>query len=112
MRKATFVGVMLFVAFPLTGTGAIGGTLLGRIMGLPRRRIMLAIFTGAFIGAFGLAAGAHLIGGNLRVLLQSWYISVPAMILIVGLFALLNYRIQCKVKQARVKRETARLERG
>ena len=30
MRKATFAGVVAFVMFPLSGTGAIGGSLFGQ----------------------------------------------------------------------------------
>lgn len=112
MRKATFIGVMLFVAFPLTGTGAIGGTLLGRMMGLRKRRILLAILIGACIGSFGLALGAHMIGQHLETLLHNKAITIPATLAILGFFAWLNWMIQSKVKQARVRRETRKLERS
>ncbi len=112
MRRATFVGVMLFVAFPLTGTGAIGGTLLGRMMGLRRTRIMVGILIGAFIGAFGMALGAHMIGAHLEVLLHKWYVSVPAMLILVALFCWINWNLRQKMKVARIKRETNRVEQG
>ena len=58
MRNLAMLGVMLFVTFPLTGTGAIGGTVLGRLVGLRLPRILLGIALGACAGAFGLALGA------------------------------------------------------
>jgi len=55
MRKATFVGTVAFVMFPLSGTGAIGGALFSQILGMRKRRALFAIFVGAVIGSFGLA---------------------------------------------------------
>lgn len=55
MRKATFAGTVAFVMFPLSGTGAIGGSLFSQILGMSRARAMLAILVGALIGSFGLA---------------------------------------------------------
>jgi uncharacterized membrane protein len=55
MRKATFVGTVAFVMFPLSGTGAIGGSLFSQILGMSRIRALFAILCGAVIGSFGLA---------------------------------------------------------
>jgi len=64
MRKATFAGTCLFVMFPLSGTGAIGGSLFGQLLGMTRRRTMTAICVGAMIGSFGLAALADSLPDN------------------------------------------------
>ncbi|MBI4564715.1 MAG: small multi-drug export protein [Planctomycetes bacterium] len=58
-RRSAFFGVILFVMFPLTGTGAIGGTIFGRLIGLTSARILTAIAIGAVAGSFGLALGAE-----------------------------------------------------
>ncbi|MAG57071.1 MAG: hypothetical protein CMJ83_12330 [Planctomycetes bacterium] len=65
MRKATFAGTVAFVMFPFSGTGAIGGALFGQLLGMTRRRTMLAIFVGAVIGSFGLASLANLLPAGL-----------------------------------------------
>ena len=44
-----------FVMFPLSGTGAIGGSLFSQILGMSRIRALFAILCGAVIGSFGLA---------------------------------------------------------
>lgn len=47
MRRATLLGLMAFVAFPLTATGAVGGSIFGRLLGMSR----LATFSGIVIGS-------------------------------------------------------------
>ncbi|MCA9035995.1 MAG: small multi-drug export protein [Planctomycetaceae bacterium] len=48
MRRATFVGLTGFVMFPLTATGAVGGSVFGRLLGMSR----FATFTGIVLGSF------------------------------------------------------------
>ena len=58
MRRWAFTGVMLFVLFPLTGTGAPGGSILGRLVGLRSRTTLIAILTGSVLGCGLMAAFA------------------------------------------------------
>lgn len=50
IRRATFAGLVLFVAIPLAAMGSVGGTIFGRMLGLPRPRIFLAILLGSLLG--------------------------------------------------------------
>ncbi|MEE9390936.1 MAG: small multi-drug export protein [Planctomycetota bacterium] len=68
MRKVTFFGIIAFVTFPLSGTGAIGGSLFGRLLGLSKRITMLGIALGAIIGAFAMASLAHLFGEKMKMI--------------------------------------------
>jgi uncharacterized membrane protein len=65
-RRWAVAGIAVFVMFPLTGTGAIGGTLFGRLMGLTPGKVLFGITLGGFSGSFGMAAMADLLA---RVLL-------------------------------------------
>jgi uncharacterized membrane protein len=47
MRRATFLGLVAFVAFPLAATGSVGGAIFGRLLGLSR----LATFGGTAVGS-------------------------------------------------------------
>jgi hypothetical protein len=47
MRRATFFGLIAFVAFPLAATGSVGGSIFGRLLGMTR----IATFAGIVIGA-------------------------------------------------------------
>ncbi len=50
MRRATFVGLTAFVAFPLTATGSVGGSIFGRLLGMTRLSTFLGILLGSFLG--------------------------------------------------------------
>jgi hypothetical protein len=50
IRRAAFLGLTGFVAFPLAATGAIGGSVLGTLLGLGRLRVFCATILGCLIG--------------------------------------------------------------
>ncbi len=56
MRRGAEVGVALFVAAPFQGTGAVIGTILGRVLGLSRLATLGCIATGSGLGCLLLAA--------------------------------------------------------
>lgn len=58
IRRFCFTGVVLFVMFPLQGSGGIGATLLGRLLGMPRWDVFSAIVIGAVLGCFLIALGS------------------------------------------------------
>lgn len=61
IRRATFVGLVLFVAIPLAAMGSVGGTIFGRMLGVPRIRIFLAILLGSALGNGVMWYGSDLI---------------------------------------------------
>ena len=83
MRKVTFFGVVAFVMFPLSGTGAIGGALFGRLLGMSRPRTLIAIGIGAVFGAFGMAALAVLFKDRLEDLQDNPVLSVGGLVIVV-----------------------------
>jgi Na+/phosphate symporter len=52
------LGVTAFVMFPLTGTGAIGGTIFGRLVGLGPVKIVSAVALGGVLGSAFMAVNA------------------------------------------------------
>lgn len=58
--RSAFLGLVVFVFFPMQGSGAIAGVTLGRLIGLPAQRTWVAIMIGALAAAFlwAYAAGA------------------------------------------------------
>ncbi len=50
MRRATFIGLIVFVGFPLAATGSVGGSIFGRLLGLSRPATFLGICIGSLIG--------------------------------------------------------------
>ena len=59
IRRMAMLGVAVFVALPIPGTGAIGGTIVARLVGFSPTRSFLMVFLGTVIGAYGIALGAH-----------------------------------------------------
>ncbi|MAE75949.1 MAG: hypothetical protein CMJ85_03650 [Planctomycetes bacterium] len=55
IRKFAIAGIVMFVLFPVAGTGAIGGSFIGALLGLHRLRVILAVAAGGFIGGLGMA---------------------------------------------------------
>jgi len=50
IRRFTFIGLSLFVAIPIAATGAIAGSIFGRLLGMTRTATILAICCGSLIG--------------------------------------------------------------
>ncbi len=61
LKRFYFTGIVLFVMFPLQGSGGIGASLVGRLLGMSRRNVLLAITIGAFLGCYAIALGAEYI---------------------------------------------------
>ncbi len=58
LQRFCFTGVVLFVMFPLQGSGGVGATLLGRLLGMQRWDVFWAIVIGAFLGCYLIALGS------------------------------------------------------
>jgi len=58
LRRAALVGVVAFVCFPVAGTGAIGGTFLGILLGLNRFALIAAVSAGGLVGGMAMAFAA------------------------------------------------------
>lgn len=57
LEGLSLIGLILFVIIPFQGSGGFGGSILGRIFGLPPLHLFLGIATGAFIGSYFIAIG-------------------------------------------------------
>ena len=61
IRRAAFLGLVGFVVFPTSTTGSIGGTIFGRLLGMTRLRVLIAIFIGSLMGNGVMLFGAKII---------------------------------------------------
>ncbi|MDD1718494.1 MAG: small multi-drug export protein [Methanoregulaceae archaeon] len=55
--RAAFSGIVILVMSPVLGSGGIRGSIIGRMLGLSKGAVLLAIAIGAFAGSFGIALG-------------------------------------------------------
>lgn len=101
MRRMATLGVVLFVMFPVTGTGAVGASILGRLLGLRIRRILLCISLGSAIGCGTLAAFSDLLAGILMPLRDDlWFqiLGIGAILLLIGWFTFRAGRVMRKLE--------------
>jgi len=61
IRRATFVGLIAFVTFPLASTGSVGGAVFSRILGMGRGLAFTGIMIGSVIGCGMMYYGSQLI---------------------------------------------------
>lgn len=99
MRRWAFTGVMLFVMFPLTGTGAPGGSILGRIVGLRARTTLFAIALGSTLGCGLMAGFAARLEPSFRELRDEWWFAAAGLAILAILLVVL-IRLGHRLSQA------------
>jgi uncharacterized membrane protein len=104
MKRATFVGLLTFIAFPLAATGAIGGSILGRLLGLGRLPTFIATVCGCLIGNTGM----YLIGDLISQWVDKdhWAVKYGGITVIILVVVFLEWRYR-KMKQKFLKKEPA-----
>jgi uncharacterized membrane protein len=55
MKRASVLGVMLFVLFPVSGTGALAASLVGLLLGMHRFTLIAAVSAGGCVGGLFMA---------------------------------------------------------
>jgi len=61
LRRFSTVGLVLFVFFPLQGTGAMNGAIVGRLLGLEKARVFGCVCAGSLASSLIIALGADVI---------------------------------------------------
>jgi len=84
MRRAAFFGLIFFIAVPFQGTGAVIGVLLGRILGLTRKAMVLAVIAGSSLGAVAMALLAHFGRAEVAAIAKNPWLGVVTMVLVLG----------------------------
>ena len=59
LSKLAYLGLAIFVAFPFQGSGGIGATVIGRILGMNRYRVLYSIIAGSLFGSFLIAVATY-----------------------------------------------------
>lgn len=91
MRRWAFTGVMLFVMFPLTGTGAPGGSIIGRLVGLRARSTLAAITLGSLLGSTIMAMLADRLEPLFERIQGEWWFHSLGIAIIAVVIALLYW---------------------
>jgi uncharacterized membrane protein len=86
LERFYFTGVVMFVMFPLQGSGGIGATLVGRMIGLSPAKVLMAIAIGSIIGCTTIALGAEFIK---ELILANPVLGLAVAVLIIGTLAVI-----------------------
>ena len=98
MRRVTIGVVLALVMLPISSTGSIGGSLLGRLMGLSKNSTLVVVVVGSILGCGLMLAGAEVLN---RWVDQSSYALRYSGIAIVMLFLfVLTKRYQRSIDNA------------
>ncbi|WOF16903.1 small multi-drug export protein [Methanoplanus sp. FWC-SCC4] len=57
IERLSEAGLVVFVMVPFQGSGGVGGTLVGRMLGMPKMKVFFSIAIGAFLGSYLIALG-------------------------------------------------------
>ena len=90
VRRAAFVGLVVFVTVPFAMTGSVGGSILARLLGMSRRAAFAAICVGSVLGAGVMYAGGEVLGTFLDRENPVW--AGGGVIVLIALILMINYR--------------------
>lgn len=90
VKRMAFFGLVLFVIFPTSTTGSIGGSIFGRLLGLSRLLTVTGVLLGSLIGNALMYAFSKQI--NHYIGPQNWWLKIAGIVLIVVLVVLMELR--------------------
>ena len=85
ISKLAYTGLALFVAFPFQGSGGVGATVIGRILGMNRYYVLYSIVIGSLFGSFLIAIATYLALFSFENMSTSFFVPV-AIIIFVAVF--------------------------
>jgi uncharacterized membrane protein len=90
MKRVTFIGLVVFVMFPLAATGSVGGAIFGRLLGMSRLATFVGIALGSVLGCGLMYFGTGIINAYLDR--DNPVLTIGGIAFVAGLILLLNYR--------------------
>jgi len=90
MRRATFMGLVAFVGFPLAATGSVGGSIFGRLLGMSRIATFFGILIGTVSGNLTMFLFSDLLGNYIDK--DNPYLKYGGLLIIVALVVVLERR--------------------
>lgn len=92
IKRMAFLGLVLFVMFPTSTTGSIGGSIFGRLLGMGRLFTLGGVLLGSLLGNALMYAFAKQINEILPA--DSMWIKIAGVVILIGLVVLMELRYQ------------------
>ncbi len=90
VKRTAFLGLVLFVIFPTSTTGSIGGSIFGRLLGLSRFLTVSGVLLGSLLGNALMYAFSKQI--NQYIGTENYWLKIAGIVLIIVLLILLELR--------------------
>ncbi len=103
IRDLSTIGLILFVFFPFQGTGAMNGSILGRLLGMDRYRVFACVTAGSLAACLTISLGADAI---LEVYWQDPALGIALLVLLAAAMvaAIAGWRIyRRRLRERRVR---------
>lgn len=107
VKRMAFFGLVLFVIFPTSTTGSIGGSIFGRLLGLSRVLTVIGVLIGSILGNAVMYAFSKQI--NQYIGAENYWLKIAGVVIIVVVVVLLELRYQ-HVKKKYLDSELANAE--
>ncbi|MFW6142311.1 MAG: small multi-drug export protein [Candidatus Saliniplasma sp.] len=105
ISKVAFIGVVLFVVFPFQGSGGVGASIVGRVIGLDKYKTWLAIIIGSFTGCTFIAVvSLYLSDAILEAFQTSVFQGIGTLIIVGIIFILIYYVSKNHMKNSKRKK--------
>ena len=92
ISKIAFIGITLFVVFPFQGSGGVGASILGKVMGMNKYSAWVAIIIGAFGGCFLISILSYYVSGAiLSAFKSSLFKGIGLLVVVIVVFIFLYY---------------------
>ena len=105
VKRLAFFGLVLFVMFPFQGSGGVGATILGRIMGFKPFKVWSAVIIGAVSGCLIIAYIAYYMGTALLNVYDIDFVKLLGIIIILVVIVVLYKAYRKYQKKLFVGRE-------
>lgn len=90
IKRMAFFGLVVFVIFPTSTTGSIGGSIFGRLLGLSRFLTVSGILTGSLLGNFLMYAFSKQINQYIKP--ENVWLKIAGIVLLIVLVILMELR--------------------
>ncbi len=88
-QRLAVAALALYVAVPVQMSGGVIGSILGRVMGIPRYRVFTIVAASSAAGAFPIAAATYILGPQVLEWAKGWAASgIP---LVLGVIVLVSF---------------------
>ena len=88
-RRLAVVALAVYVALPVQMSGGVVGSILGRVMGVPRYRVFTIVAASSAAGAFPVAAATYVLGPQVLAWAEGWVAS--GLPLVLGVVVLVTF---------------------